>query len=250
MSKGAHKLELLIVNDYAAMSYKAAQFLASQVILKPECVMGLATGSTPEGLYRELVKMYQMGLIDFEKVTAFNLDEYVGLEAEHPQSYKTYMYTHFFKHVNIALTQRHIPDGNAAQLDAECEAYDFAIKRAGGIDIQVLGIGRNGHIGFNEPDLKFEAQTHVVALDEKTIRDNARFFSANEQVPRYAISMGVKTIMQAQKIILLASGKEKAEAVYGMINGDITPTCPASVLQLHPNVTVICDTQAASLLKK
>ena len=243
-------MELLIVNDYAAMSYKAAQFLASQVILKPECVMGLATGSTPEGLYRELVKMYQMGLIDFEKVTAFNLDEYVGLEAEHPQSYKTYMYTHFFKHVNIALTQRHIPDGNAAQLDAECEAYDFAIKRAGGIDIQVLGIGRNGHIGFNEPDLKFEAQTHVVALDEKTIRDNARFFSANEQVPRYAISMGVKTIMQAQKIILLASGKEKAEAVYGMINGDITPTCPASVLQLHPNVTVICDTQAASLLKK
>ena len=243
-------MELLIVNDYAAMSYKAAQFLASQVILKPECVMGLATGSTPEGLYRELVKMYQMGLIYFEKVTAFNLDEYVGLEAEHPQSYKTYMYTHFFKHVNIALTQRHIPDGNAAQLDAECEAYDFAIKRAGGIDIQVLGIGRNGHIGFNEPDLKFEAQTHVVALDEKTIRDNARFFSANEQVPRYAISMGVKTIMQAQKIILLASGKEKAEAVYGMINGDITPTCPASVLQLHPNVTVICDTQAASLLKK
>lgn len=243
-------MELLIVNDYAAMSYKAAQFLASQVILKPECVMGLATGSTPEGLYKELVKMFQMGLIDFEKVTAFNLDEYVGLEAEHPQGYKSYMYNHFFKHVNIDPTNRHIPDGNAEKLDAECEAYDYAIKRAGGIDIQVLGIGRNGHIGFNEPDLKFEAETHVVALDEKTIRDNARFFTAIEQVPRYAISMGVKTIMQARKIILLASGKEKAEAVYGMLYGDITPTCPASVLQLHPNVTVICDFQAAALLKK
>lgn len=242
-------MELLIVNDYAAMSYKAAQFLASQVILKPDSVIGLATGSTPEGLYREVVKMYQMGSIDFDKVTAFNLDEYVGLATTHPQSYKAYMYNHLFKHINITPDKRFMPNGNAAQLALECEAYDSAIKRAGGIDIQVLGIGRNGHIGFNEPDLKFEAQTHVVALDEKTIQDNARFFNSIDQVPRFAISMGVKTIMHARKIILLASGKEKSDAVYGMLYGDITPSCPASVLQLHPNVTVICDIQAASRLK-
>lgn len=230
------------------MSFKAAQFLASQVILKPDCVIGLATGSTPEGLYSELVKMFEMGLVNFEQVTTFNLDEYVGLEANHPQSYQSYMHNNFFKHINIAPSKSHIPDGHTTDLNLECESYDNAIKQVGGIDIQILGIGRNGHIGFNEPDLKFEAQTHVVALDAQTINDNARFFNDIEEVPRFAISMGVKTIMQARKIILLASGSEKAEAVFGMIYGDITPTCPASVLQLHPNVTVICDKMAAERL--
>ncbi len=241
-------MEIIKVKSYRELSFKAAQFVASQVILKPESNLGLATGSTPEGMYSEIVKMYQTGIVDFEKVTSFNLDEYIGLGKDSDQSYIYYMQKNFFNHVNIALSNINIPNGLAKDIEKECLNYEEKISKAGGIDLQILGIGRNGHIGFNEPDLKFEAWTHVVQLDEKTIQDNSRFFDSIEEVPKLAISMGVKTIMHAKKIVLLASGEEKAEAVYKMIYGKIIPELPASVLQLHPNVTVICDEAAAKLL--
>lgn len=241
-------MEIIRVKGYRELSFKAAQFVASQVILKPDSNLGLATGSTPEGMYAEIVKMYQTGIVDFEKVTSFNLDEYIGLGKESDQSYIHYMQQNLFNHVNIALNNINMPNGLAKDIEKECLEYEERIAKAGGLDLQILGIGRNGHIGFNEPDLKFEARTHVVMLDEKTIEDNSRFFGSIEDVPKKAISMGVKTIMHAKKIVLLASGAEKAEAVYKMIYGKIIPELPASVLQLHPNVTVICDEAAAKLL--
>ncbi|GAU76310.1 glucosamine-6-phosphate deaminase [Fusibacter sp. 3D3] len=241
-------MEIIKVKSYRELSFKAAQFVASQVILKPESILGLATGSTPEGMYSEIVKMYHNGIVDFEKVTSFNLDEYIGLGGESDQSYIYYMQHHLFNHVNIAPSNINMPNGLAEDIDKECLEYETRIAKSGGLDLQILGIGRNGHIGFNEPDLKFEARTHVVFLDEQTIEDNSRFFDAIEEVPKKAISMGVKTIMHAKKIVLLASGAEKAESVYKMIYGKIIPELPASVLQLHPNVTVICDEAAASLL--
>lgn len=239
-------MEILIVKGYKELSFKAAQFVASQIILKPESILGLATGSTPEGMYSELVKMYNSGILDFEKITTFNLDEYIGLDEWSSQSYKSYMNEKLFDHVNIKKESINIPNGKSEDIDAECIRYEAEIERAGGLDLQILGIGRNGHIGFNEPDLKFEARTHVVMLDEQTVKDNSRFFEKIEDVPKLAISMGVKTIMHSKKIVLLASGKEKADAVYQMIYGKISPNLPASVLQLHPNVTVICDEDAAT----
>ncbi len=241
-------MEIIKVKSYRELSFKAAQFVASQVILKPESILGLATGSTPEGMYSEIIKMYQNGIVDFEKVTSFNLDEYIGLGKESDQSYVYYMQEHLFNHINISLSNINMPNGLAKDIDKECLEYEARIAKSGGLDLQILGIGRNGHIGFNEPDLKFEARTHVVMLDEQTIEDNSRFFDSIEEVPKKAISMGVKTIMHAKKIVLLASGAEKAEAVYKMIYGKIIPELPASVLQLHPNVTVICDEAAARLL--
>ncbi len=241
-------MEIIKVKGYRELSFKAAQFVASQVILKPDSNLGLATGSTPEGMYSEIVKMYQNGIVDFEKVTSFNLDEYIGLGLESDQSYIHYMQQNLFSHINIKASNINMPNGLALDVEKECLEYEERIAKAGGLDLQILGIGRNGHIGFNEPDLKFEARTHVVMLDEKTIEDNSRFFKSVDDVPKKAISMGVKTIMHAKKIVLLASGEEKAEAVYKMIYGKIIPELPASVLQLHPNVTVICDEAAAKLL--
>ncbi|RKD21582.1 glucosamine-6-phosphate deaminase [Caminicella sporogenes DSM 14501] len=241
-------MKILIVKDYDEMSKKAANMVASQIILKPESVIGLATGDTPKGMYRQLVKLYKDGYVDFKNVKTFNLDEYYGLEKDNPQSYNYYMMENLFKHVNIKRENINIPNGMAEDLEIECEEYEKKIEELGGIDLQVLGIGRNGHIGFNEPDLKFEAKTHLVRLDEDTIKANSRFFNSIEEVPTMAISMGIKTIMNARKIILLASGKEKAEAIYKTVNGKITPKVPASVLQLHPDVTLIIDKEAASLL--
>lgn len=239
-------MNIIVVKDYNEMSRKAAHLFVGQILQKPDSVLGLATGSTPVGLYKELIKFYKEGMIDFRSVMAFNLDEYLGLKPDHAQSYAKFMQDNLFEHINMQSEKYHIPSGTATDFEAECDRYEDLIAQAGGIDLQILGIGRNGHIGFNEPDIKFEAITHVVQLDEQTISDNARFFNNIEEVPKKAISMGIKTIMQSRGIILLASGQEKADAVAGMVSGKITPELPASVLQLHPNVTIIVDEAAAS----
>lgn len=241
-------MRIVIAKDYDELSKKAANLLASQITLKPNSVLGLATGSTPMGAYRELIHIYEEGDISFTEVVTFNLDEYYGLDKENAQSYYYFMMENLFKHVNINKNNIYIPDGRAKDINNECIEYENKIKQAGGIDLQLLGIGRNGHIGFNEPDVKFEAQTHLVTLDEDTIEANSRFFTAMEDVPRRAISMGIKTIMHSKKIILLASGEEKAETINSMINGKITPELPASVLQLHPDVVVLLDEKAACRL--
>ncbi|SHK08134.1 glucosamine-6-phosphate deaminase [Tepidibacter formicigenes] len=241
-------MRIICVDNYNQVSKKAANIVASQLILKPNSVLGLATGSTPLGMYKQLIKTYEDGHIDFEEVTTFNLDEYYGLNKNNEQSYYYYMYENFFKYINIDMNKVNIPNGMAKNIDDECLEYERKIRKAGGIDIQVLGIGRNGHIGFNEPDIKFEALTHMVNLDEQTIKDNSRFFDSIEDVPTKAISMGIKTIMHAKKIILLASGIEKSDAIYKAIYGKITPKLPASVLQLHPDVVFIVDKEAASKL--
>lgn len=241
-------MQLNIVRSYDALSEKAAALIISQLILNPTSVLGLATGSTPEGLYKHLIKKYKEGLFSFQDATSFNLDEYVGLIATNQNSYRYYMDEHLFKHIDLQSKNIHIPDGTATSPTLECIAYDNKIKALGGIDLQVLGIGRNGHIGFNEPDVDFKSGTHVVNLDEKTIQDNARFFDSIEDVPKQAISMGIKTIMSSKKIVLLASGASKAEILYQMVYGKITPSVPASILQLHKDVTVICDEAAGTLL--
>lgn len=241
-------MNILIVKDYEEMSRKAAHMVVGQILQKPGTVLGLATGSSPIGLYRELIKFYNEGMISFGEVVTFNLDEYIGLDRQHKESYAYFMEENLFRHIDIRPENHHIPSGNESTVEQESRQYDRMIAEAGGIDFQILGIGRNGHIGFNEPDIKFEAKTHRIQLDEQTISDNARFFSSIDEVPKSAITMGVKTIMQSRGIILLAFGQEKAKAVQGMIEGCITPELPASVLQLHPNVTVIADEAAAALL--
>lgn len=241
-------MNIIIVKNYEEMSRKAAHLFVAQILNKPSSVLGLATGSTPMGLYKELIKFYNEGMISFKQTVAFNLDEYIGLPKEHPQSYWRFMQDHFFKYIDMASENQHIPAGTSDHAKEEALRYDRAIAAIGGIDLQVLGIGRNGHIGFNEPDLKFEARTHKVMLDEQTIIDNSRFFDSIDEVPKSAISMGVKTIMQSRGIVLLASGEEKALAIQKMLSGKITPELPASVLQLHPNATAIIDLEAASQL--
>lgn len=241
-------MRVMIVNDYEEMSKKAASMVSSQVILKNDSVLGLATGDTPLGMYRELIELFKKSEVDFSEVTTFNLDEYYRLKREDPQSYYYYMNNNFFKHINIKLENTHIPDGTALDINKECKLYEEQIKRSGGIDIQILGIGANGHIGFNEPDVNFEAETHLVKLDESTIEANSRFFSSKDEVPVTAISMGIKTIMQSKRIVLLASGENKAEAIYKTLKGKICPEVPASILQLHPDAAVIVDHDAAKLL--
>lgn len=241
-------MRIICVENYEQMSKKAANMVASQIILKPNSVLGFATGSTPLGMYKQLVKTYEDGHIDFEEVIIFNLDEYYGVRKENKRSYSYYMHENFLKYIKIDESRVNIPNGRAEDIHKESLAYERKIRSCGGINLQVLGIGRNGHIGFNEPDIKFEALTHMVKLDEQTIKDNSRFFQSIEDVPTKAISMGIKTIMHAKKIILLASGKEKSEAIFGAIYGKIIPELPASVLQLHPDVVFIVDKEAASKL--
>jgi glucosamine-6-phosphate deaminase len=241
-------MRIIVAANYDEMSKKAADMVASQIILKPESVVGLATGGTPIGFYKEVIKIYRDGKFSFKNVKTFNLDEYYGLDKSNEQSYHYYMMNNLFNHVDINLENINIPSGIAESIEVECESYERKIKSAGGIDIQVLGIGTNGHIGFNEPDIKFEARTHLVNLDEETIEANSRYFNSIEEVPKSAISMGIKTIMHARKIILLASGSEKAKVIERMINGHITPDLPASILQLHPDVTLILDKDAATEL--
>lgn len=241
-------MRIIAVKDYDEMSAKAAAIIASQIILKPNSILGLATGDTPVGTYKELIRMYNDGQIDFSKVKTFNLDEYYGITDENKQSYYYYMMENLFKHINIDKKHINIPNGMAKNIEEECAGYERKIGEAGGIDLQILGIGVNGHIGFNEPNANFEAQTHLVNLNEKTIKSNSRFFNSIDQVPTKAISMGIRTIMNSQKIVLLANGASKAEAIAKTINGKISPEVPASILQLHKDVTIIVDKEAGSKL--
>lgn len=243
-------MNIIIADHYDDLCRISADIVKDCVKAKPDAVLGLATGSTPIGLYKQLVHQYKSGELDFSKVTTFNLDEYIGLSPEHPQSYNKFMYDHLFRHINVPEEQIHIPKGDNPQLEDECSAYENLIRRIGGIDIQILGIGANGHIGFNEPGSDPEARTRIVRLSESTIKANARFFGDQSLVPRLAISMGIQTIMEfSRHIVLLASGEEKAEAVQKMAEGIMTKNVPASILQSHPNVTVIADQHAAQQLK-
>lgn len=234
--------------DYNDMSRKAANIVSAQVILKPACVLGLATGSSPEGMYAQLVEWYRKGDIDFSQVTTVNLDEYRGLAPDHEQSYRYFMNHHFFDHINIDKAHTFVPDGLAADPEEGCRAYNALIAKLGGIDLQVLGMGGNGHIGFNEPGSSFEPETHCVDLAESTIEANQRFFARREDVPRQAYTMGIKTILQARKIVVLVSGNRKAQALHDALYGKITPAVPASILQLHNDVTIIADAEARALL--
>lgn len=239
-------MKIIKATDYQSMSRKAANIISAQVILNPKSVLGLATGSTPLGVYRQLIEWYQKGDIDFSQVKSVNLDEYCGLAEDHSQSYHYYMRENFFNKINIRPENTHIPNGLADDIEAECERYDRLIGELGGIDLQLLGLGHNGHIGFNEPDESFDKTTHKVALKQTTIDANARFFNNKDEVPRFAITMGIKAIMQAKKILLVVNGKDKADILYRSLFGPISPAVPASILQLHPNVTVIADEQALS----
>lgn len=241
-------MRVYVVDSYGELSAKAALIVAGQVAFKADSVLGLCTGSTPVGMYKELSAMHQKQGLDFSRVITFNLDEYYGLAPDNIQSYHYFMKKNLFDHVNIKQENIHIPDGLAADIEAECDRYEEAIQKAGGIDLQVLGIGRNGHIGFNEPAAKFSAATFLTELDEDTIKANARFFASPGEVPTCAITMGIKTIMQAKKILLLANGPEKAEAVRNAVKGDIDPYVPASILQLHSDCTFIIDREAAKYL--
>ncbi|NLN06940.1 MAG: glucosamine-6-phosphate deaminase [Firmicutes bacterium] len=241
-------MEIYVVDNYKVLSTRAALIVAGQICAKADTVLGLATGSTPLGMYRELTEMHKKDGLDFSRVVSFNLDEYLGLAPDNVQSYHYFMWENFFKYINIRPENTHIPDGLAADTEAACVQYEQALQRAGGVDLQILGIGRNGHIGFNEPSTRFTGPTHVVRLSDDTIKANARFFASMEEVPTHAITMGIKTIMQAKKILLLANGKEKAQAIKAAVCGDIDPAVPASILQLHSDCIFLVDREAAQYL--
>ncbi len=232
--------------DYEAMSRKAAAIIAAQVVAKPDSVLGLATGSTPIGAYKKLVEWYESGDLDFSEVTTVNLDEYKGLPAENDQSYRYFMNDNLFDHVNIDKSRTYVPDGTEPDADKACKAYEKIVASVGGADLQLLGMGHNGHIGFNEPADVFEKETHCVNLAESTIEANKRFFASAEDVPRQAYTMGIGTIMSAKKILVVVSGADKAEAVKKAFFGPVTPQVPASILQLHPDVTLVADEAALS----
>ena len=231
-------------------SIAAAVLIAGQVIDKPKSVLGLATGSTPLPIYRELIAMWHRGVIDFGSVTTYNLDEYVGLGPDHPCSYRRFMQENLFSHINVPQDNIHIPNGLAADVDAECAAYDAAIAAAGRLDLQLLGLGANGHIGFNEPAAVFTTHSYCVKLTEQTLKDNRRFFEDGAPMPTHALTMGIASIMQAKRIVLVATGKNKAAAVRAMIEGPVDPMLPASILQMHRHATILLDADAASLLSR
>ena len=232
-------MKFITVKTYDEMSSKAADIIAAQVIMKPNAVLGLATGSSPVGTYKNLIKAYNEGKLDFSLVKSINLDEYVGLDGTHDQSYRYFMNTNLLDHINIDKANTYVPDGCAKDYDKECVEYDERVKAFGGIDLQLLGIGLDGHIGFNEPDSAFIKETHVVELHPSTIDANARFFEDKSQVPLKAVTMGMLSIMQAKKILLVANGANKKDILQKSFYGPITPEVPASILQLHPDVTVI-----------
>lgn len=243
-------MRIIVCENYELLSKKAAQIVGSQMILEPNSVLGLATGSTPVGMYKNLIKMFEEGLIDFSKIKTFNLDEYYKLPIDNDQSYHYFMDENLFNHININRDNIHIPNGMADDIEGECVSYDKMIDDNGGIDIQVLGIGNNAHIGFNEPTINFNKGTHIVTLDESTREANARFFNSLEEVPTNAITMGTGSIFKSKKILLLASGKGKAEAIYNTVHGKVTPEVPSSILQFHKDVILVLDKDAASLLKE
>lgn len=243
-------IKIYKAKDYKDMSRKAANIISAQVIMKPNCVLGLATGSTPIGTYKQLIEWYKKGDLDFSEVTTVNLDEYKGLNGDNDQSYRYFMNTNFFHHININLNRTFLPNGMEEDSKKECARYNEVIHSVGGIDLQLLGLGHNGHIGFNEPGEDFEKETHCVDLAETTIKANARFFNTMEEVPKQAYTMGIKTIMQAKKILVVVNGIGKAEIVKQAFFGPVTPQVPASILQMHNDVTLVADEEALSLLER
>ncbi len=239
-------MKVIVTENYEEMSKKAAEIITELVKNNPNAILGLATGSSPIGTYKQMAVDCKNG-VSYKNVQTVNLDEYVGLTADHDQSYAYFMRTNLFDHLDIDQKNTNLPCGSAPDVKAECDRYNALLEEMKQ-DVQVLGIGSNGHIGFNEPGTSFDSVTHLVDLTESTIKDNSRMFASIDEVPRQALSMGIKNIMQAKSIIMVVSGKNKAEAVRRMVKGEITPDCPASVLQLHPFVTVVCDKDAASLL--
>jgi glucosamine-6-phosphate deaminase len=250
---------VVVHEDYDAMSKRGAEIISSRIRRKPNLVLGLATGSTPLGLYRELIKLHKNDGLDFSKVVTFNLDEYVGVPPEHDQSYHHFMRENLFKHININPTNIHVPQGMFGDLRISsfetdpkivefCEWYESRMKEFGGIDIQVLGIGGNGHIAFNEPGSSLGSRTRIKTLTEKTVEDNSRFFASRKEVPRYAITMGVGTIMEAKELLLVVNGEGKADAIKAAVEGPVTAMCPASALQLHRKTIILSDKPAASKL--
>ena len=243
-------MRIYTAKDYTDLSRKAANIISAQIIMKPDAVIGLATGASPIGTYKQLIEWYKKGDLDFSEIRTVNLDEYKGLSKDNEQSYAYFMETNLLSHVNILPQNTNIPNGLEEDSEKECKRYDKVLQDLGGIDLQLLGIGGNGHIGFNEPGNNFDKETHCVTLTEKTIDANARFFESRDEVPRYAYTMGIKNIMQAKRILLIASGEEKAQAMYDSFFGPITPTVPGSILQLHNHVTVVADEAALSLILK
>ncbi len=243
-------MRIIVTKDYKDMSRKAANIISAQIITKPDCVLGLATGSSPIGTYDQLVEWYEKGDLDFSAVRSVNLDEYRGLDHAHDQSYYYFMHEHLFDRVNIDPANTNVPDGTEPDAEKECRRYEELIASYGGVDLQLLGLGHNGHIGFNEPAPVFDKVTHCVDLTESTIEANKRFFASADDVPRQAYTMGIGTIMKAKKILVVVSGEDKAEIVAKAFCGDVTPDVPASILQFHPDVTVVVDEAAASKLSK
>ena len=242
-------MKLIRTKNYEELSRKAANIIAAQITLKPDCLLGLATGSSPIGTYDNLVSMYESGNLDFSRLRSVNLDEYMGLGGDNDQSYRYFMNKHLFERVNIDMTNTHVPDGTVLDSEKACAAYNALLAEMGTIDLQVLGIGPNGHIGFNEPDDHFAAETHCVDLTDATIQANKRFFENEADVPRKAYTMGIGNIMSAKMIVLVANGKNKAKALAAALKGPVTPQCPASILQFHPNAIIIADEDALSELE-
>ncbi len=241
-------MKIIKTRDYAHMSRQAANIISAQVILNPDSVLGLATGSSPIGIYQQLIEWYRKGDLDFSRVRSVNLDEYVGLTADHPQSYARFMHENFFDHINIRPDCAYIPDGTNLDAARECGRYDYLIQSLGGIDLQLLGLGPNGHIGFNEPDVCFTKGTHRVRLSDATIQANKRFFEREEDVPREAYTVGICDIMQATRVVMVVSGESKAQIVKDAFFGPVTPQVPASILQLHKHFTLVADAAALSLI--
>lgn len=237
-------MKIYCEKDYQAMSRKAANIISALMIEKPDCVLGLATGSSPVGIYEQLVKRYQEGDLDFSRVTSVNLDEYKGLSGDNDQSYRYFMDTHLFNHVNIRKEHTYVPNGLEPDSQKACDAYNEIIRNTGGIDLQLLGLGHNGHIGFNEPGPVFEKETHCVDLAARTIEANKRFFEKEEDVPRQAYTMGIQNIMMARRILVVVSGEDKADIVAKAFLGPVTPEVPASILQMHRSVILVGDEKA------
>ena len=241
-------MNVLTFDTEEQIGIAAGYYMCGQVLQKPDSVLGLATVSTPVRAYKHMIELYNKGAVDFSQVTTFNLDEYVHLDVNDKNSYHSFMHDNLFNYINIPEENINFLDGNAEDLEAECKAYEKRIKKSGGIDIQLLGIGSNGHIAFNEPAESFQRWSHIVELKESTIRDNSRFFNSIDEVPTRALTMGIGSIMQAKRILIIALGEHKAKAIKQLIDGNVTPQCPASVLQFHTDVTLMLDKGAASLL--
>lgn len=241
-------MKLIKTSTYEALSQMAAARIISKIHANPRLNLGLATGSTPTGVYKRLIQDHEVNKTSYKQVNSFNLDEYIGISKKDPNSYHYFMCENLFDHIDIPIDQTHIPDGTAENLDEECRRYEQFIQEHGGIDLQILGIGQNGHIGFNEPGTSFSSRTHIINLAESTRKANSRFFESLEDVPTQAITMGIASIMESKEIFLLVSGAAKAEALARLVNGEVSESFPASVLKNHPNVTIFADKEASALL--